>query len=121
MRKDDRSSEKRKESMCSDGSAGPESLDGAGARSTEKLDISSWHYATGWSREKLSGRDIRSQGTLEHGGVSSRVVKDSYPWLSLGLGPLGRGIEDCSNPRDSALTEIIRWTGSLHLPPSPLS
>ena len=81
--------------MCSDGSAGPESLDGAGARSTEKLDISSWHYATGWSREKLSGRDIRSQGTLEHGGVSSRVVKDSYPWLSLGLGPLGRGIEDC--------------------------
>jgi hypothetical protein len=34
--------------MSSDASAGPESLDVAGgAGSTEKLDISSWHYAMG--------------------------------------------------------------------------
>ena len=38
--------------MCSDsdGSAGPESLDGAGgAGSTKKSDISSWHHVMGQS------------------------------------------------------------------------
>lgn len=50
---------RKKESMCSDGSAGPESLDGAGggARSTEKSNISSWHYAMGWSVRNFWVRD----------------------------------------------------------------
>src|SRR6266852_4338500 len=46
-----------------------------GVRSTEKSDISSWHYAMGLSRRELAGRYIRSQRTRQHGGVSSRVVR----------------------------------------------
>jgi hypothetical protein len=52
-------------------------LDGAGgARSIEKSDISSWHYATSWFKRELAGRDIRSQRTW-----SKFEGKDSCPWL----------------------------------------
>lgn len=71
---------------CSDGSAGPESLDGAGgARSTEKSDIWSWHYAMGWSKRKFAERDIRSQRNWGTWWSKFKGGEDSSPWLPLRL------------------------------------